>query len=219
MFTCAWNMKQMILYEMKSSYMVSPVHTGLVHFLYMNILLCLNHETNNSLLNKIYKIISSTSILNLLLKFMQPLPHTQVDWLILPHLLFYPTFKDVLSLRWVMRISDSVCFMSNLKLWKAKYFCAVADNCRPSYLNFLLRLRQSRPDEPLKHRNIGEISQQSSQILQFFILKWNMKDDMMNANIDAFISGVYIYSMKDDIMNANMTHLFQGCIFNQLFHL
>ena len=57
-----------------------------------------------------------------------------------------------------MRISDSVCFMSNLKLWKAKYFCAVADNCRPSYLNFLLRLRQSRPDEPLKHRNIGEIS-------------------------------------------------------------
>ena len=111
MFTCAWNMNQMILYEMKSSYMVSPVHTGLVHFLYMNILLCLNHETNNSLLNKIYKIISSTSILNLLLKFMQPLPHTQVDWLILPLLLFYPTFKDVLSIRWVMRMSDSVwCF-------------------------------------------------------------------------------------------------------------
>ena len=108
MFTCAWNMKQMILYEMKSSYMVSPVHTGLVHFLHMNILLCLNHETNNSLLNKIYKIISSTSILNSFRKFMQPLPHTQVDWLILPHLLFYPTFKDVLSIRWVMRMSDSV---------------------------------------------------------------------------------------------------------------
>ena len=107
-FTCAWNMKQMILYEMKSSYMISPVHTGLVHFLYMFIPLCLKHETNNSLLNKIYKIISSTSILNLLLKFMQPLPHTQVDWLILPHLLFYPTFKDVLSIRWVMRMSDSV---------------------------------------------------------------------------------------------------------------
>ena len=59
-------MKQMILYEMKSSYMVSPVHTGLVHFLYMFIPLCLKHETNNSLLNKIYKIISATSILNLL---------------------------------------------------------------------------------------------------------------------------------------------------------
>jgi len=47
---------------------------------------------------------------------------------------------------------------------EAKYFCAVAVNCRPSYLNFL---RQSRPDEPLKHRNIGEISQQLSHILKF----------------------------------------------------
>ena len=51
---------------MKSSYMVSPIHTGLVHFLYMFIPLCLKHETNNSSLNKIYKIISATSILNLL---------------------------------------------------------------------------------------------------------------------------------------------------------
>ena len=152
-------------------------------------------------------------------------------WLILPHLPVLPTFKDVLSLRWVMRISDSVCFMSNLKLWKAKYFCAVADNCRPSYLNFLLRLRQSRPDEPLKHRNIGEISQQSSQILQFFILKWNMKNDMMNANIDVFISGsknnilfsLNKFSIQRWILIQFCTLLnrfiVQGWIFIQPFHL
>ena len=48
---------------------------------------------------------------------------------------------------------------------EAKYFCAVAVNCRPSYLSFLLRLRQSCPDEPLKHRNIGKIPQQLSQTL------------------------------------------------------
>ena len=45
---------------------------------------------------------------------------------------------------------------------EAKYFCAVAVNCRPSYLNSLLRLmrlRQSCPDEPLKHSNIGKIPQ------------------------------------------------------------
>ena len=48
---------------------------------------------------------------------------------------------------------------------EAKYFCAVAVHCRPSYLSFLLRLRQSCPDEPLKHRNIGKIPQQLSHIL------------------------------------------------------
>ena len=115
--------------------------------------------------------------------------------------------------------------------WEAKYFCAVAVNCRPSYLNFLLRLRQSRPDEPLKHRNIGEISQQSSQILQFFILKWNMKDDMVNANIDVFISGsknnilfsLNRFSIQRWILIQFCTLLnrfiVQGWIFIQPFHL
>ena len=63
---------------------------------------------------------------------------------------------------------------------EAKYFCAVALNCRPSYLNFLLRLRQSCPDEPLKHRNIGKIPQKSSHISQFFEL-WNGIKLLMNG--------------------------------------
>ena len=126
---------------------------------------------------------------------------------------------------------DQMIHVPNQLFWEAKYFCAVAVNCRPSYLNFLLRLRQSRPDEPLKHRNIGEISQQSSQILQFFILKWNMKNDMMNANIDVFISGsknnilfsLNKFSIQRWILIQFCTLLnrfiVQGWIFIQPFHL
>ena len=33
---------------------------------------------------------------------------------------------------------------------------------------------------------------------------------MMNANIDAFISGVYIYPMKDYIINANIDDFISG---------
>ena len=33
---------------------------------------------------------------------------------------------------------------------------------------------------------------------------------MMNANIDAFISGVYIYPMKDYIINANIEDFISG---------
>ena len=33
---------------------------------------------------------------------------------------------------------------------------------------------------------------------------------MMNANIDAFISGVYIYPMKDYITNANIDDFISG---------
>ena len=150
-------LKQTILYEMKSSYMVSPVHTGLVHFLYMFIPLCLKHETNNSLLNKIYKIISATSILNLLENSCNPcLIHRLTDWSCPICCSTQPSRMSCPSGEWW----GCLILYDALKLWKAKYFCAVADNCRPSYLNFLLRLRQSRPDEPLKHRNIGEISQQ-----------------------------------------------------------
>ena len=32
----------------------------------------------------------------------------------------------------------------------------------------------------------------------------------MNANIDAFISGVYIYPMKDYIINANIEDFISG---------
>ena len=33
---------------------------------------------------------------------------------------------------------------------------------------------------------------------------------MMNVNIDAFISGVYIYPMKDYIINANIDDFISG---------
>ena len=88
---------------------------------------------------------------------------------------------------WWLRCLNESCKIQNSV--EAKYFCAVAVNCRPSYLNFLLRLRQSCPDEPLKHRNIGKIPQKSSHISQFFEL-WNgMMDGWMNANNDVLISG------------------------------
>ena len=91
---------------------------------------------------------------------------------------------------WWLRCLNESCTIQNSV--EAKYFCAVAVNCRPSYLNFLLRLRQSCPDEPLKHRNIGKIPQKSSHISQFFEL-WNgMMDGWMNANNDVLISGYYL---------------------------
>ena len=60
-------------------------------------------------------------------------------------------------------------WMIHVHAVEAKYFCAVTVSCRPSYLSFLLRLRQSCPDEPLKHRNIGKIPQKLSHNLSKLI--------------------------------------------------
>ena len=71
-------------------------------------------------------------------------------WLIL--------FQTSAPCLWVAN-GDWNASMIHVHAVEAKYFCAVTVNCRPSYLSFLLRLRQSCPDEPLKHRNIGKIPQ------------------------------------------------------------
>ena len=130
-------------------------------------------ETTNSLCYKklkIFKIDSENSLNKMSLhRFASVLPHLQqvasstgyfssVNW-------------------WWLKCLNNLCTV------EAKYFCAVAVNCRPSYLNFLLHLRKSCPDEPLKHRNIGKIPQLSH------ILWLNNFSFKMNAIDDALFSG------------------------------
>ena len=54
---------------------------------------------------------------------------------------------------------------------------------------FLLHFRQSRPGEPLKHRNIGEIPQQTCKNLNMIYLSFRM-----NAIDDAHLCA-YLYAL------------------------
>ena len=110
---------------------------------------------------------------------------------------------------------------------EAKYFCAVTVNWRPiGIINLLLCLETISPWWASKHRNIGEIPQQSCRMFikwLTFPLRWMWPDDALfqdsylnivlsevsiPCNKPCSVTGVY----KTQLLQINLL-LWQGCLF------
>ena len=93
---------------------------------------------------------------------------------------------------------------------EAKYFCAVAVYWRPTWIiNFLLRLRQSRPDEPLSI----EISARFHSNLAAFLKRWLTFSFKMNVTRWCSFSGLKLELVNPAMwMFHTITFRSQGCL-------